>query len=582
MLLSVWVICLPGLSVFGESVTFMGEDLIYDNVYQQDLNANGKPELTFYMDGDSLVLSEWDLDENGTPERFYAFESDDTLSIEAYDDNGDGRPERYFRIDGDDNAKAVLFKEPLPYLWYGAGAVMLFLAVLSYMLVKKKRIKNAVSILLAISLILMNNSPAYGSNVLNKDCTINNEVFEQEWIKYSDIDERIGEQSRSFEAQNVQSIADELRFHYEGLSLAERDLELERMKRMDLKEIKSLLVRNIKNNLLKAFMRLSYVTYDTIKGAYGNRGSIETILDKSSGGAQIITSYIKMRASLNLPSKTEAQKKDVYDRVKGLANSNLLEYFDVAGDPKKLAANLVNDLQKEAFDIAKTEDNWDDANLSEADFQLMKNQYTRNRDFDVGIQESYLLSSELRVLRDQHLEAIKALEAEYRLGMASEKDRVRAMLIEGCKNQPESTEPVAEPQETAEPPEPGATDDILAGSWSGFMQIQKINQPEKYSPNEQAAILKQKQPMKFTITAVGDGIYTVTDITGAQTPMTVAGREITIVFKQPIPNGNGTMYQNLNGIQSPDGTQITGSFSMGMDQEGEGEIFSGVWQAARQ
>jgi hypothetical protein len=58
-----------------------------------------------------------------------------------------------------------------------------------------------ISFLLLIMLVSAAPPVMASENVLNDDCSINREVFDREWKKYSDLDERIPLQSRSLEAQ---------------------------------------------------------------------------------------------------------------------------------------------------------------------------------------------------------------------------------------------------------------------------------------------------------------------------------------------------------------------------------------------
>lgn len=435
---------------FAETLSFYDQTLEYDQQYRYDLDGDGYQELMFHMKGDELVLAVWDLDGDQLNDKWFAYGAGDVLEMEARDLDHNGEPDQYFSMNEQDEripmempSRGIQWMVPL-------GIVILLLLVLWG--VKRKKGHRAVAGIL-ILVLLGTGTSSFAEGVLNEDCTINESVFNEEWLKYSHIDERIDVQARSPEAQEVQAISDELKFQYEAYAITEFDLELERQKRSELKTIKKLLVRNIKNNLLKAFMRLTYVTYDTIQVAKGNKGSVEAILDKTTSGVQIITSYIKIRKSLKKPSKIASQKKTMIDRAKGLSESYVLEYLDTAGDPKKLAVHVINDLQKEAFDIVKTEDNWSDPKLSDADFKLLRDQYLKNHDYDALIAESDKIISQLLDNRKAHLEAIETLESQYHLYMAREKARVREVLIQGCKDQKEKNEEEDEEEDvnTSEP-----------------------------------------------------------------------------------------------------------------------------------
>jgi len=418
---------------FADDVSFMGKTLSYDQIYLRDVDDNGYEELTFYMIGDQLVLSVWDTNENGINDSWFEYGKDDELITEAFDTDEDGIADQYFVIDKQGEGTLIVFEKESSIILIVSIVGGVLLLLLLFLMLKKKKGKVFVSLFLVMTMSVGTLSITFANSGINDDCSVNESVFDKQWLKYSDVDSLIELKSRSPEAKKVQSISDELRTNYADMLTAEFNLEIERQKRIEIKNIKKLLVRNIKNNLLKSFMRLTYVTYDVINNAYGNKGSIEAILDKSTAGLQIITSYIKMHKSLSLKSKTEQTTNTIYDSVKGIANSNALEALDSVLDPKKMATNLINDLQKEAFDVVKTEDKWDDANLSEADFKILKDQYNKNRDFDIALQESYLISSIIRKGRDLNLEAIDRLKGEYIVAMNEEKERVRDMLVLSCE-----------------------------------------------------------------------------------------------------------------------------------------------------
>ena len=475
MKLSKWIIAflvlmLAGGTAYADSTDFMDRSLTYDQTYTRDVDGNGVEELTFHMQEDALVLSVWDVDENGLADRWFAYGGDDVLELEGNDTDLDGEADTFFSIDADGSATPVKGGKGLPLVPIAlAGGAALAVAALFGGI---KRAFSASALLLACMVALSAIAPSYADSVLNDDCSVNDSVFDRDWVKYSDIDARIELISRSPEAQKIQAVSDELRFHYTALFLAQRDLEIEKAQRQELKTIKDLLVRNIKNNLLKAFMRLTYVTYDTIQGTWhGTKGSVETVLDKSSAGVQMLTSYIKLHKSLSPPSKTASQTKGVMDRAEGIANSTVLEYFDTAGNPKKIAVNLINDLQKEAFDIVKTNDEWKDAKLTDDDFKLLRNEYLRNRDLDVAIQESDLVCSQLREMAEEHTLAIKALEQEYLGLLVQEKARVRDLLVMACERDKEDAGEGDEPTDDAPVPVPSEPTPLPQGGIPTAAQI---------------------------------------------------------------------------------------------------------------
>jgi hypothetical protein len=96
--------------------------------------------------------------------------------------------------------------------------------------------------------------------------------FDNSWEKYSDFDTRIPVSQASFEVKEYNRVLDEIANLIVETYELEIAMEVQRHYRLELRAYKQALVQNIKTNILKAFWRLSYVTYATIKSAKGSGG----------------------------------------------------------------------------------------------------------------------------------------------------------------------------------------------------------------------------------------------------------------------------------------------------------------------
>lgn len=447
----------PYPSISGE-VVFGDERLVFDTVVGYDLNETGAEVLQLYYANDLLVLATFDEGADGTPENLLRYGDDDTLMAAHRDTTGDGKPDLLYSVNFDGTRTPITSGtafSPLQKIAV-AGGVLLLIMLLIFLL----RRKRTAALLLICSLTATALPWSSAEGITDEDCNINESAFNMDWLKYSDIDDRIELISRSYEAQEVVRFSDQIREHYEAMYRLTEALTLEEYKRQEAKNTKNLLVRNLKNNYLKAFMRLSYVTYETIKMARGNKDAVKKILDTSTAGVQILTSSYKIFKSLTPPEATTGAKS-ASDRASGIANSAVLELFDSGFTAKDVTVNLINDLQKETFDVVKTVDNWDDPNLSEADFQLLRDQQLRNKTFDALIAT---LDKNIEEIRDEisfHEEAVQLAESDYQTSLAAEKERVRQMLIEDCKRQKERDEDSQETGEASITPPSTAVDETI-------------------------------------------------------------------------------------------------------------------------
>jgi len=82
---------------------------------------------------------------------------------------------------------------------------------------------------------------------LNKDCTVDTGAFDKDWQKYSDIDDTIPFEDRSYEAKQALVAYDTMIDKMVKAFALERDIEIENQMQAELEEYKSALVQNIKS-----------------------------------------------------------------------------------------------------------------------------------------------------------------------------------------------------------------------------------------------------------------------------------------------------------------------------------------------
>lgn len=116
-------------------------------------------------------------------------------------------------------------------------------------------------------------SPIYSLEIMRNGC-VDKQLFEKDWRKYSDFDERIPLASRSSEVQKYNEVLDEIKECHVEIARIMVQMELDKEARMALNDYENALKKGLKTNLLKSFWRLAWITYNTVGGHTGSIGSL--------------------------------------------------------------------------------------------------------------------------------------------------------------------------------------------------------------------------------------------------------------------------------------------------------------------
>lgn len=260
----------------------------------------------------------------------------------------------------------------------------------------------------------------------NAGCTINEDLFENDWKKYSDFDNNIAFESRSWEVQQGLGVYEQIiKLKTENFIL-ERDMEIDRQLRLAMRDYKTALVQNIKTNLLKSFWRLSYVTYSTIRSGQGVGTSYSTVLTSAnnleviSNGLKVVQAVIPSDSSLAIDTSTAAGK------VKSMGVNAALEAFDSLGDPVKIATQVFTDATSAALPSA---------DITPEEIEILRTQHLNNQEIDKALQASYQANALRRATLLANQQQIQVLEVEVASWEGKEKARVRSMLEADCLRQ---------------------------------------------------------------------------------------------------------------------------------------------------
>ena len=70
----------------------------YTESFPVDTDNNGVNDRTSYYNGESLVLTAYDTDENGSPELWFVYDGEDNVKMELEDTTADGVPDEVVEI----------------------------------------------------------------------------------------------------------------------------------------------------------------------------------------------------------------------------------------------------------------------------------------------------------------------------------------------------------------------------------------------------------------------------------------------------------------------------------------------------
>jgi len=259
---------------------------------------------------------------------------------------------------------------------------------------------------------------------LNSDCTLKQEEFDAEWRKYSDIDDRIEFQSRSWEAQQAVTSYDKM-IDLMVLSFEiERDLEIERAMQAELTAYKSALVQNMKTNLLKSFWRLAWVTYSTIDSSRGVGSSYSTLLTEGLSVETVGAGLKVIQASIPSQSALAIDTGSLSGKAKSVGANTALEAIDSLGDPIKIATEFVKSSAMATLPSA---------DISPEEVEILRTQHLKNGAIDESLRQSRETIEAMEGMLTLNERDIEQYQAEIEGWEAKEKARVAAVLIESCK-----------------------------------------------------------------------------------------------------------------------------------------------------
>jgi hypothetical protein len=207
-------------------------------------------------------------------------------------------------------------------------------------------------------------------------------------------------------------------------------------------------VKGHRDNLLKSFMRLSFLTVHTTYEAYrGGQSLVGTPTDPGGAYGNLFTTTSSVSATGSLlkiagtiksmapPDKSALANntQDATNVVMGAAQNVWIEALESLGDPKKVGTEFVTQMIG-AIPIKYKADEW---KLTDEDFEILRREHLELKWIDKAWADSFKANLE-RLDKVKELEAkIKELEKELAEWETKEKNRVKASLVDSCKKEKE-------------------------------------------------------------------------------------------------------------------------------------------------
>ncbi len=525
-----------GTSFVG-SITFFDSDIEYDTIYDDDTTGDGYRDRRSYYLNDNLVFASWDEDadwlyetsmtiadgmyvesevtdtnNDGLIDTLTTFSNDgEELTIKS-DLIGDGSDELIEETDDRKLSADVILLITLPLL---LGIV--FSGVLIVLIVKDKRSKKITSALLCFLILGSTLAyPVHASELYDENGNINQKVFDTNWEKYSDIDDGIPIEQRSYEAKEYGNAEQRIRSLYKVIYQTTVDQELNRLSYVDLVNYKKSIDTTQKYNLIKSTIRLAAFTGYTVNDSAGKGKSFaENILKSGATLVKQIDDVLTVTSDFVTDSYKESfetlEKLYKYSTSDNITK-DILE--DMKSEVKDQVSIKIDETIDEVINRKKIPDyTVDDLKISDADIQILKSHYDESRDIQNAILQNRKVHSQYKYKLDNSIFEILAEMNKLDIFRNAEKERVYNLLL---KDKSKDT------NEEIELLEQGSSDLLdtdndtveeneLSGTWVGTFKLNSAivtNMPKNTTQemvNTQFRVGKQL-PMKIEITKE-QGIY---------------------------------------------------------------------------
>jgi hypothetical protein len=429
---------LGGTAIAADTVDVGGSAVAYDTSLVEDAESDSARRTTYYA-ADTLVAAAWDADADGNDDLWMQVDPDWYVERVAADRDGDGIAESVVTVDHDgkstaDAMPAASAEIPAPVeesstgspiVIIAIGAVLGAVVIASAVWLARRRKGRITAMLLVLSLAAVAVPADAADPLWDEDCNLDSARFDDEWEKYSDIDDERVESPSNDARQFSDAVEEAMALMLLAYEL-EMDLEMESQVIAALRDYRGELSRDQTRNLLRAFIRLTMLTGETIKGAVNLGSSIEKL-----GGTVLETIGASLKISDHYQLKQSDQKKTVRNAVNGVGWSVFKDVLESMGDPNSFVKTVATSSMEEANKLADLPE-W---KISDAEFQVLRDQHLTSKALDTVMLEAERDQADRRGLLESVEEELEFVLAEADTQRAAEKERVRALLIAQCEKE---------------------------------------------------------------------------------------------------------------------------------------------------
>ena len=271
-----------------------------------------------------------------------------------------------------------------------------------------------------------------------RDCVVDS-VFESEWRKISDFNSTDPLQNRKWPVQQFEAAQSEMRAIETEIASISAHMELDRLARLEARNMEQALTQGLKANLLRAFWRLAWITYNTIGGPTGKTEMIKA----GKSYAELFTEKISVASTAKMLGVIKKLVPKQYSKLPGnegkVVNVGVDALLEGLKNSDKSRLELVAGVVTKVMDTGGKElleTNAMKADITPEEIEILRTQYIDQQGLQKAIGESYRVNGE----RNARIEALEAQLREAAVKAAewekAEKLRVYSVLNEKCKKAP--------------------------------------------------------------------------------------------------------------------------------------------------
>lgn len=122
------------------TITVGGQEIVYDQVFEDDTDQDQVKDRKSYYSQGSLVLTTWDTNQDGREDLWFTYDEGEYLKVEAADMDFDGEPDELTYLDRNETVTRV--ERTGQGLWgklWPAAAGAAVIALAAVLLLRKRR-----------------------------------------------------------------------------------------------------------------------------------------------------------------------------------------------------------------------------------------------------------------------------------------------------------------------------------------------------------------------------------------------------------------------------------------------------------